>query len=81
MPDSNYFLMYKYLSISASIASIAMDKSGILNIVYKPFSEGYTAISEPRFPQNQEAQVWLKAFQATLSLLDLGTVALPALTL
>ena len=35
----------------------------------------------PHSARNEGAHVWLKAFQATMSLLDLGTVALPALTL
>lgn len=56
-----------------------MNKSGILNIIYKPFLGGQMQHGNPIFGENQGAQVWLKAFQATLSLLNLGTVALPAL--
>ena len=36
---------------------------------------------KPHSARNAGAHVWLKAFQATMSLLSLGTVALPALTL
>ena len=56
-------------------ACLAINKSGILNNIYKPLIDG------PHSAKNEGAHVWLKAFQATMSLLNLGTVALPALTL
>ena len=53
-----------------------MNKSGIL----KQYLQTRDKMQTP--PSKDEgAHVWLKAFQATMSLLSFGTVALPALTL
>jgi len=66
-----------YVQMILDPATVANEQSGISNSIYNP---PYRQDSNAR-PRRLVSQLLFNAFHATRSLLNFGTVALPALTL